>query len=36
MFFLGMFWKRTTGLAAIVGVIAGFLLSIFFNELAPQ
>jgi SSS family solute:Na+ symporter len=36
MFFLGMFWKRTTGLAAIVGVIAGFVLSIFFNELAPQ
>ncbi|MEP7252832.1 MAG: sodium/solute symporter, partial [Ginsengibacter sp.] len=35
MFFLGMFWKRTTGLAAIVGVIAGFVLSIFFNELAP-
>ncbi len=36
MFFLGMFWKRTTGLAAIVGVIVGFLLSVFFNELAPQ
>ncbi len=36
MFFLGMFWKRTTGLAAIVGVIVGFLFSIFFNELAPQ
>ncbi len=35
MFFLGMFWKRTTGLAAIVGVITGFVLSIFFNELAP-
>jgi solute:Na+ symporter, SSS family len=35
MFFLGMFWKRTTGTAAIVGVIAGFVLSIFFNELAP-
>ncbi|MEO8568716.1 MAG: sodium/solute symporter [Ginsengibacter sp.] len=35
MFFLGMFWKRTTGLAAIVGVIAGFVLSVFFNELAP-
>ncbi|WP_432713597.1 sodium:solute symporter family transporter [Pedobacter sp.] len=35
MFFLGMFWKRTTGLAAIVGVIAGFLLSVFFNEMAP-
>src|SRR5665647_1601827 len=36
MFFLGMFWKRTTGLAAIVGLIAGFVLSVFFNELAPQ
>lgn len=36
MFFLGMFWKRTTGTAAIVGVIAGFVFSVFFNELAPQ
>ncbi|MEP6949993.1 MAG: sodium/sugar symporter [Ginsengibacter sp.] len=36
MFFLGMFWKRTTGLAAIVGVITGFLLSVLFNEFAPQ
>lgn len=36
VFLLGMFWKRTTGLAAIVGVVAGFLLSFFFNELAPQ
>ncbi|HEY5367585.1 MAG TPA: sodium/solute symporter [Hanamia sp.] len=36
VFLLGMFWKRTTGLAAIVGVIGGFLLSFFFNELAPQ
>lgn len=36
MFFLGMFWKRTTGSAAIVGVIAGFLLSVLFNEFAPQ
>lgn len=36
MFILGMFWKRTTGAAAIVGVIAGFLLSVFFNEWAPQ
>ena len=36
MFFLGMFWKRTTGAAAIVGVIAGFVLSVFFNEFAPQ
>jgi SSS family solute:Na+ symporter len=36
MFILGMFWKRTTGSAAIVGVIAGFLLSVFFNEMAPS
>ena len=36
MFILGMFWKRTTGWAAIVGVIAGFALSVLFNEFAPQ
>jgi len=36
MFLLGMFWKRTTGTAAIAGVITGFLLSVFFNELAPS
>jgi SSS family solute:Na+ symporter len=36
MFILGMFWKRTTGLAAIAGVITGFLLSVLFNEYAPQ
>ncbi|WP_367868267.1 sodium/sugar symporter [Pedobacter sp. WC2423] len=36
MFILGMFWKRTTGSAAIVGVLAGFLLSVFFNEMAPN
>jgi SSS family solute:Na+ symporter len=35
VFMLGMFWKRTTGTAAIVGVILGFLLSIFFNDIAP-
>ncbi|MBS7255108.1 sodium/sugar symporter [Flavobacterium branchiicola] len=35
MFFLGMFWKRTTGTAAIVGVILGFALSVLFNEYAP-
>ncbi|CAN5783744.1 sodium/sugar symporter [soil metagenome] len=35
MFFLGMFWQRTTGLAAIAGVITGFLLSVLFNEFAP-
>jgi SSS family solute:Na+ symporter len=36
MFILGMFWKRTTGAAAIAGVITGFLLSVFFNEFAPS
>jgi SSS family solute:Na+ symporter len=34
MFLLGMFWKRTTGSAAVVGVLAGFLLSVFFNNYA--
>jgi solute:Na+ symporter, SSS family len=34
MFILGMFWKRTTGTAAIVGVILGLMLSIFFNSYA--
>jgi SSS family solute:Na+ symporter len=34
-FMLGMFWKRTTGAAAVVGVVLGFLLSVFFNEFAP-
>jgi SSS family solute:Na+ symporter len=36
MFLLGMFWKRTTGAAAIAGVITGFILSVFFNEFAPR
>jgi solute:Na+ symporter, SSS family len=36
MFILGMFWKRTTGAAAIAGLITGFVLSVFFNEFAPQ
>ena len=36
MFILGMFWKRTTGAAAIAGVITGFVLSVLFNEFAPQ
>lgn len=35
MFILGMFWKRTTGAAAIAGVLSGFLLSVFFNNYAP-
>jgi solute:Na+ symporter, SSS family len=36
MFLLGMFWKRTTGAAAVAGLLTGFLLCIFFNEYAPQ
>jgi SSS family solute:Na+ symporter len=35
MFILGMFWKRTTGDAAVAGVIVGFVLSVVFNEFAP-
>jgi solute:Na+ symporter, SSS family len=34
MFILGMFWKRTTGTAALVGVVLGFVLAIFFNNYA--
>ncbi|MEP6683898.1 MAG: sodium/solute symporter [Parafilimonas sp.] len=36
IFILGMFWKRTTGAAAVAGVIVGFLMSIVFNVYAPQ
>lgn len=36
VFILGMFWKRTTGAAAIFGVVGGFLLSVFFNEFAAS
>jgi solute:Na+ symporter, SSS family len=35
MFILGMFWKRTTGAAAVAGVLVGFLLSVLFNVYAP-
>ena len=35
MFILGMFWKRTTGTAAIAGIITGFGLCVFFNQFAP-
>ena len=34
MFMLGFFWKRTTGAAAMTGLITGFLLAIFFNSYA--
>ena len=36
MFILGMFWRRTTGAAAVVGVITGFGLSVLFNVYAPS
>ena len=36
MFILGMFWKRTTGAAAVAGVITGLGLCYFFNEVAPS
>ncbi len=35
-FLLGFFWKRTTALAAIVGIVGGFLLSVLFNNFLPQ
>jgi solute:Na+ symporter, SSS family len=34
IFLLGLFWRRTTPLAALVGIILGFALSVFFNEYA--
>jgi SSS family solute:Na+ symporter len=33
-FLLGMFWKRTTAMAAVFGIITGFAASVFFNQLA--
>jgi len=36
IFLLGLVWKRTTGTTAITGIIAGFLLSVLFNNYAPQ
>ena len=34
MFILGMFWRRTTGAAAVAGLLTGFILAIFFNNYA--
>ncbi len=34
MFILGMFWKRTTGAAAVAGLITGLAFSIFFKNYA--
>jgi SSS family solute:Na+ symporter len=36
MFLLGMFWKRTTGAAAVAGIVTGFVLSIVFNNYAAE
>lgn len=36
MFILGMFWKRTTGVAAVAGLVTGFALSVFFNSFAVK
>ncbi len=35
MFILGFFWKRTTGAAAIAGLLSGFLISLFMMNYAP-
>jgi SSS family solute:Na+ symporter len=35
-FILGLFWKRTTGMAAITGIVVGFLGSIFFGSFAVR
>ena len=36
MFLLGMFWKRTTGTAAVAGILVGFITSVIFNNYAAQ
>jgi len=36
VFILGMFWKRTTGAAAVAGIITGLATCFFFNEMAPS
>ncbi len=35
MFIMGMFWKRTTGAAAVAGLLTGVTLCVFFNDFAP-
>lgn len=35
-FILGMYWKRTTGAAALAGIITGFVSSIFFGQFAVK
>lgn len=36
VFLLGMFWKRTTATAGVVGILAGFGFSLLFNDFAPR
>ena len=36
LFILGMFWKRTTGTAAIAGLFCGLALAVIFNNYAPD
>jgi len=36
MFIFGMFWRRTTGSAAIVGLITGVAVAVLFNDFATQ
>ena len=36
VFVLGFFWKRTTGTAAIAGVLGGFAFAVLFNNFAPS
>ena len=36
IFILGFFWKRTTGAAAITGILTGFAMSVLFNNYAPS
>jgi SSS family solute:Na+ symporter len=35
-FLLGMFWKRTTAPAAVIGILIGFVSSVFFNKYAVE
>ena len=35
MFILGMFWKRTTGAAAVAGLVSGLAIVVLFNNYAP-
>ncbi|MBO0930459.1 sodium:solute symporter family transporter [Fibrella aquatilis] len=36
VFILGFFWKRTTGAAAVTGILLGLGLAVLFNDFAPK